>query len=220
MNRIETVVKELLEELPSNVLLVAAAKTRTADEVISAIKAGVRAIGHNYVKEAKEHYDAISEKVSWHLIGHLQKNKVKSAVKIFDIIESVDSFELAVEIDKECKKINKIMQVLIEINSGRESQKSGVMPEEAEDLIKKISDFDNIRIVGLMTMGPFLSNVEAIRPFFRDTKALFDHLVKQSIKNCEMKYLSMGMSDSYRIAVEEGANIVRIGTLIFGNRQK
>jgi len=152
------------------------------------------------------------------MIGHLQRNKVKKAIKIFDMIETVDSVRLAKEIDKQCKKIGKVMPVLIEINSAKEEQKSGVMPEDALSLMQDISRFENIKIMGLMTMGPFLEDPEDLRPYFRLTKELFEKIKDIGIDGVEMRYLSMGMSDSYRVAIEEGANMVRIGTLLFGKR--
>jgi len=220
MSDIEIKVKNLLKELPENVLLVAACKTRTLDEVSSAIDAGIKAIGENYIQEAKVIFDSIGRKVKWHFIGHLQKNKVKSAVKIFDIIETVDSIELAGEIDKECKKINKTMTVFIEINSGREDQKSGVLSENAEKFIKELAMFKNIKVSGLMTMGLFTGNPEDSRLCFKETKKVFDQIKSLNLKNVDLNYLSMGMTDTYKIGIEEGANIVRIGTLIFGERNK
>ena len=211
-------VKKILDELPDGVLLVAAAKTRTPEEILEAIEAGIQIIGENYVQEAERAYEVIGNRVKWHMIGHLQRNKVKKAVRIFDMIETVDSIGLAKEIDKQCKKIGKIMPVLVEINSGEEPQKSGVMPDEAIDLVKEISKFENIKVEGLMTMGPLLDDPEELRPYFRKTKELFEKIKEMNIPNVEMKYLSMGMSDSYKVAIEEGANIVRIGTKIFGPR--
>jgi len=153
------------------------------------------------------------------MIGHLQKNKVKKAIEIFDMIETVDSFSLAKEIDKYAKNKGIIYPILIEINSGRENQKNGVFPENLEELVKKISFLKNIKINGLMTMGPFVENPEDIREYFKLTKILFDKLKEKCLPNVEMKYLSMGMTDTWEIAVEEGANIVRIGTGIFGPRK-
>jgi len=212
-------VKKILKELPKGVQLVAAAKTRTPEEILEAIDAGVSIIGENYVQEAERAFKLIGNKAKWHMIGHLQTNKAKKAVKIFDMIETVDSVKIAKAIDKECAKINKIMPVLIEINSGEEKQKAGVLPDMAIELIKQISQLENIKVKGLMTMGPFMDNPEEIRPYFRRTRELFEKIKRMNIPNVEMKYLSMGMSDSYRIAIEEGANIVRIGTKIFGPRQ-
>ncbi|RLB09227.1 MAG: YggS family pyridoxal phosphate-dependent enzyme [Deltaproteobacteria bacterium] len=212
-------VKKLLNEIPKGIELVAAAKTRTPEEVLEAVEAGIRIVGENYVQEAIRARDVVGNRARWHFIGHLQKNKVKKAVSIFDMIETVDSFELAKEIDKYCKRVGKVMPVLIEVNSGREPQKFGVMPEETEGLIRAISRFDNIKVMGLMTMGPRFGDPEESRPYFRETKRIFDNLKKAHIPNVEMRYLSMGMSNSYRIAIEEGANIVRIGTKIFGERR-
>jgi pyridoxal phosphate enzyme (YggS family) len=143
---------------------------------------------------------------------------VKKAVRIFDMIETVDSIEIAREIDKRCAQIDKVMPVLIEVNSGREKQKSGVLPENVEQLAKEISAFQNIRVTGLMTMGPRFGNPEDSRPYFFETKKLFEKIKKLNLPNIEIKYLSMGMTNSYKIAVEEGANIVRIGSKIFGER--
>ena len=212
-------VKKLLNEIPKGIELVAAAKTRTPEEVLEAVEAGIRIVGENYVQEAIRARDVVGNRARWHFIGHLQKNKVKKAVSIFDMIETVDSFELAKEIDKYCKRVGKVMPVLVEVNSGREPQKFGVMPEETEGLIRAISRFDNIKVMGLMTMGPRFGDPEESRPYFRETKRIFDNLKKAHIPNVEMRYLSMGMSNSYHIAIEEGANIVRIGTKIFGERR-
>jgi len=212
-------VKKLLNEIPKGIELVAAAKTRTPEEVLEAVEAGIRIVGENYVQEAIRAKDVVGNRARWHFIGHLQKNKVKKAVSIFDMIETVDSFELAKEIDKYCKRVGKVMPVLVEVNSGREPQKFGVMPEETEGLIRAISRFDNIKVMGLMTMGPRFGDPEESRPYFRETKRIFDNLKKAHIPNVEMRYLSMGMSNSYHIAIEEGANIVRIGTKIFGERR-
>ena len=212
-------VKRILEELPEGVQLVGAAKTRSLEEVLEAIEAGLGIIGENYVQEAEKAFSLIGERVKWHLIGHLQRNKAKKAVKIFDMIETVDSMKLAREIDKSSLKIGKRMSILIEINSGEEDQKSGVMPEEAVGLIKEMSQLENIKIMGLMTMGPFAGDPEDSRPYFIRTREIFEQLKGMDIPNVEMRHLSMGMSNSYRVALEEGANLVRIGTNIFGERK-
>ena len=211
-------VHQILSELPKGVQLVAAAKTRTPEEILEAIEAGAEIIGENYVQEAEKAHEVIGSKARWHLIGHLQKNKVKKAVIIFDMIETVDSFELAREIDKRCAQIGKIMPVLIEVNIGQEEQKSGICPENTEELAKEISTLPNIRLMGLMTIGPLSPNPEDSRPHFVEMKKLFDKMKKLNLPNVEMKYLSMGMTNSYKIAPEEGANMVRIGTRIFGER--
>lgn len=208
-------VRRLLQELPQGIELVAAAKGRTVAEILEAVEGGVEIIGENYIQEAERAYRVIGNRVKWHFIGHLQKKKVKKAVKLFDMIETVDSYRLAEEIDKICGQQKKIMPVLVEVNSGRERQKFGVMPEEVRDFIEKISSFANIKIMGLMTMGPYFSNPEDVRPYFARTKKIFDEIKSVNIAHVQMRYLSMGMSDSYKIAIEEGANIVRIGNKIF-----
>lgn len=217
--QIEQNVKQLLSELPEGVELVAAAKSQTAEEIQQAIEAGIEIIGENYVQEAEAAYCAIGHKAKWHFIGHLQRNKVKKAVELFDMIETVDSAELAREIDKRCAQSGKVMPVLIEINSGREPQKAGVFPEHAEQLVKDISDFKNVKVVGLMTMGPRFGNPEDSRSYFVAMRKIFEKLKELNLPGVEMKYLSMGMTNSYKVALEEGANIVRIGTKIFGERE-
>jgi pyridoxal phosphate enzyme (YggS family) len=208
-------VQKLLSELPDGVELVVAAKGRAAKEVLEAVEAGVKIIGENYVQEAERDYLAIENRAKWHCIGSLQKNKVKKAVRLFDVIQTVDSLEIAREIDKRCAQMGKVMPVLVEINSGREEQKSGVLPEDAEELIKALSALPNIKVAGLMTMGPRTGDPEESRPYFVTTRKLFERIKGLKIPNVEMKYLSMGMSNSYRIALEEGANMVRIGTKVF-----
>jgi len=211
-------VSQILSELPNGVRLVAAAKTRQPEEVLKAVESGVRIVGENYVQEAERAREVVGSRAKWHFIGHLQKNKVKKAVRLFDMIETVDSVEIARDIDKRCAQIGKVMPVLIEINSGREKQKSGVLPEGVEQLAREISALPNIRVMGLMTMGPRFGNPEDSRPYFVETKKLFEKIKKLNLPNIEMRYLSMGMTNSYKIAIEEDANIVRIGSKIFGER--
>lgn len=215
---IEENIKKILQELPQGVELMAAAKTRTPEEIMQAAQAGVKIVGENYVQEALAAFNVVGHRVKWHFIGHLQRNKVKKAVEIFDMIETVDSPELSKEIDKRCNQCKRIMPVLIEINSGREKQKFGIFPEDAEDFIKEISGLKNIKTEGFMTMGPMFGDPEDARPYFVETKKLFDRIKTLNLPGLEMKYLSMGMTNSYQVAIEEGANIVRIGTKIFGQR--
>lgn len=225
---LEQQIKSILETLSPNVLLVAAAKTRTATEVRASIEAGITAVGHNYVNEAEEMRHALANwldggtkrRVHWHLIGHLQRNKAKRAVELFDMIETIDSLRIAQAVNRHCAAVGKIMPVLIEINSGQESSKTGVLPHEAKELVREIAELPNIRMQGLMTMGPRFGNPEEARPYFRLTKKLFDQMAREEIQNVEMHYLSMGMSNSYKVAIEEGANIVRIGTKLFGLRNE
>lgn len=216
---IEENVKTLLEELPDGVELVGAAKGRTAREIEEAIDAGLEIVGENYIQETLLVQKSVNKDVKWHFIGHLQRNKAKRAVGIFDMIESLDSLRLAEEIDKRCEEIGKVMPVLVEVNSGREKQKSGVLPEDVEELVKKASTLPNIKIMGLMTMGPRFGNPEDARPYFQETRKIFERLKQLDLPNVEMRVLSMGMTNSYRVALEEGANMVRIGTKIFGERR-
>jgi pyridoxal phosphate enzyme (YggS family) len=218
MSHITENVKRILAGLPDAVELVAAAKTRSPREVMEAVAAGVKIIGENYVQEAEAARTAIGDRAQWHFIGHLQKNKVRKAVELFDMIETVDSAELAALINRRAEQAGKLMPVLIEVNSGREPQKSGVLPEETEQLVRGIAGYEHIRVAGLMTMGPAEGDPENSRPFFRETKRVFDHLRHLGLPGVEMKYLSMGMTNSYRVAIEEGASIVRLGSLIFGER--
>jgi PLP dependent protein len=212
-------IKDIRREIPGVVTLVAAAKTRTVAEIEAAIDAGITAIGENYVQEAADVRSLVSRKVEWRFIGHLQKNKVRRAVELFDVIETVDSDALAMEINKRCRSVDKVMSVLVEINSGEEAQKTGVAPKDAFSLAKRISGLSNIKLQGLMTMGPFSGDPEDARPYFRRTREVFEEIRSGRIGGVEMLYLSMGMTNSYRVAIEEGANVIRVGTKIFGERK-
>jgi len=218
MGKISNNVKKLLKETPSDITIVAAVKGRTVEEVQEAIESGIKYIGENYLQEAEKKYPLIGKVVRWHFIGHIQKRKSKKIVELFDMVETLDSIEVAEEINREASKIDKIMPVLIEVNSGREQQKSGLMTENVESFIEQISHFKNIKVQGIMTMGPFFEDAEKLRPYFIETRKLFEDIKKKNIQNVEMEFLSMGMSSSYKVAIEEGANIIRIGTLIFGSR--
>ena len=209
-------VRSILGQLPPGVQLEAAAKTRQPVEVLEAIRAGVTIIGESYIQEAERIYQSVGNRASWHLIGHLQKNKIKKAAFLFDMIETIDSAETASELDRCCVHLNRIMPVLIEVNSGREKQKSGVLPEAVENLAGDIIACSNLRLAGLMTIGPACNNPEELRPYFAETRRIYEKL--KSLSGTDIKYMSMGMTDSYRIAIEEGANLVRIGTGIFGQR--
>lgn len=212
-------VERILAELPKGVQLVAAAKNRSSDEILEAIEAGVEIIGENYIGQARKVYEVVGKKARWHFIGVLQKHNVRrKTVEMFDMIETVDSLEIAGEIDWRCAQIGRVMPVLVEINSGREEQKSGVLPEDAEQLIREISPLENIRVMGLMTMGPRFGDPEDSRPYFVQTRKIFEQVGRLALPAVEMRYLSMGMTNSYKVALEEGANIVRIGTRIFGER--
>ena len=199
-------------------LLLAVAKTRSLEEVEAVISAGVTHIGYNYVQEALPIIQAIGNRATWHMIGHLQRNKAKPAVQLFDMIETIDSWRLAKAVERHCANVGKTMSVLIEINSGREANKTGVMPESVDALVERMSALEHIRVEGLMTMGPRFGNPEDSRPYFKTTREAFECLAARNLVNVTMRYLSMGMSNSYRIAIEEGANIIRLGTVLFGER--
>lgn len=212
-------VARILAEIPDGVELLAAAKTRTPDEITEAVRAGIEIVGENYTQEAKRVFEVVGRKARWHFIGIPQTHNLRrKELEIFDMIETVPSLEIAKEIDKRCTEIGKVMPILIEINSGREPQKSGVFPENAERLVEQISHLKNVKVMGLMTMGPRFGNPEDSRPYFVETRKIFERIKKLNLSNVEMKYLSMGMTNSYKIAIEEGANIVRIGSKIFGER--
>ncbi len=219
MSYITDNVQRILAGLPPGVEMVAAVKTRSPEEILEAIDAGITILGENYLQEGEKNRQIIGDRARWHFIGHLQKNKVKKAVELFDMIETIDSPDLAGMINRRCREIGKTMPVLIEINSGREVNKSGVFPEETETLVREIVGQEHIRVSGLMTMGPVSGDPEDARPYFRETRQVFESLKSLNLPGVEMRYLSMGMTNSYRVAIEEGANIVRLGTLIFGERK-
>jgi pyridoxal phosphate enzyme (YggS family) len=199
--------------------VVAACKGKAAEQIIWAINSGIKIIGQNYVQEAETAYSKLPaharELAEWHFIGHLQKNKVKRALEIFSCIQSVDSFALAEEIDKQARAMGKTISVLIEINIGDEKSKFGVAPENANGLIAQISPLKNVKVAGLMAMEPLSENPEDARPYFRKMKTLFDGIKKSNITNVEMRFLSIGMSNSYKVAIEEGSNMVRLGRALF-----
>jgi pyridoxal phosphate enzyme (YggS family) len=207
--------RRILEDIPSDVMLVAAAKGRTIEQVEAAMDAGINNIGHNYVQQAFPMIHAIGDRATWHMIGHLQRNKAKKAVVQFDIIETLDSMRLAKAMNKHCASSGKNIAVLVEINSGREPNKTGILPEDIDGFIQRLIEFPHLRVQGLMTMGPRFGDPEKARPFFQATRKAYDRLTNLNLPNISMQYLSMGMSNSYLIAIEEGANIIRIGNKIF-----
>jgi hypothetical protein len=217
-------------EVPSHVRIIAAAKTRTTREIEEIIEAGITDIGENYVQEAEDIIKSMTpvkvKKVKWHMIGHLQKNKINKALPIFDLIQTVDSLKLAQEIDKRVKKSGKdFISILLEINIGSEFSKYGIRPADhadfesyMEELTREVSQLPHIQVEGLMTMGPLTGDPENVRPYFKRVKKIFDNLAVLNLDRVNMKYLSMGMTNSYKVAIEEGANVIRIGTAIFGPR--
>lgn len=211
-------VRRLLSQIPSSVAVVAATKKRKPEAINEAIDAGIKIIGENYVQEAERKYEIIGKSVAWHFIGHLQRNKVKKAVRLFDVIATLDSVELAHLIDRESQRCNKIMSTMIEVNAASEPQKTGIVPGDLETFVDKVIAFKHIRLIGLMTMGPLLDDGQHLRPYFRKTKQLFDAIKARYRDRLDLKYLSMGMSTSYRAAIEEGATMIRLGEIIFGPR--
>lgn len=209
---------------PEKIRIVAVTKTVPAEKIREAAASGISVIGESYIKEAREKYDLLSEiPVSWHFIGHLQTNKAKYAVKMFDLIHSVDSVRLAEELDVQANKINKVQNILIQVNIGKEKTKSGINEEDAPDLINKMSCFNNIFVKGLMVIPPFFDDPERVRPYFSALRNLRDRIGRSLdsclIKNIALDELSMGMSGDFEIAIEEGATYIRIGTAIFGERE-
>lgn len=205
---------------PETVRLVAVSKTVPADRVREAVESGVGLLGENYIQEAQDKISRLSDcAVSWHFIGHLQTNKAKYAVKLFDMIHTVDSFKLAAELDKQAGKINKIQEILIQVNIGEEASKSGASADEVQKLVKEISQLKNLSVKGLMTIPPFYDEPEKVRPYFAATRELRERIKAANIANVAMDELSMGMTGDFEAATEEGATLVRIGTAIFGERE-
>jgi len=205
---------------PGTVKLVAVSKTVPLNLVQAGIKAGVTILGENYVQEASEKIEALEgEDVSWHLVGHLQSNKAKHAVRLFDMIHSVDSFKLARELDRRAHALAKVQPVLIQVNISGEETKSGIDTDEALALIREVAPLNNIAVCGLMTMPPYFNAPDKVRPYFRALRALQSQVREEAIPNVDMSELSMGMSGDFETAIEEGATLVRIGTAIFGERE-
>lgn len=201
-----------------DVLLCAVTKTRTADEIDEAIDAGITDIGENKVQEIMDKFDSVKS-VRWHLIGHLQTNKVKYIIDKVSMIHSVDSLHLAQEIDKRAAQHGITMDILIQVNPAQEESKFGISTDETEGMIRDILDkCPNIRIRGLMCIAPFAENPEDVRVYFAQVKKLYDEYSSIEHKNLDFKYLSMGMSHDYEVAILEGSNLIRVGTAIFGER--
>lgn len=202
----------------NSVILVAVSKTIPAEIIKAAIKNGIEHIGENRVQEAENKFNQMGRIATWHLVGHLQTNKVKKALQIFDSIDSVDSFHLAQEISKYSVQLGRTVDCLIEVNTSGESSKFGVTPDKTLELAKKIALLPAIQIKGLMTIGAFLPDPEDVRPCFKLLRELRDNIESIGVENVEMKYLSMGMTDDFEVAIEEGANMIRVGRAIFGER--
>jgi len=201
---------------PEEIILVAVSKGRNAGLIKEAVEAGVGHFGENRIQEAKDKFNQLSAApISWHFVGHLQANKVKDAVRIFDLIHSADSIRLCKEIDKEAKKISKIQDILIQVNTSGEATKYGFDPDQAAEALKEISQFKNVNIKGFMTIAPIVDDSEQVRPYFRALRELRDELNRLSSFVSRPSVLSMGMSADFEVAIEEGATMVRLGRVIF-----
>jgi len=204
---------------PGAVRLVAVSKKVGIDRIQEAVAAGQTLFGENYLQEAQLKIQALGRRVNWHFIGHLQSNKAKIAADSFACIETVDRLKLAVTLDKYLTDSGRRMPVLLQVNIGREVQKSGVLPEDAETLLRQINVLPHLEVRGLMAMAPFFDDPEAARPYFRQLRELADSLADQGLLG---QYgpveLSMGMSGDFEVAIEEGATLVRVGTALFGER--
>jgi pyridoxal phosphate enzyme (YggS family) len=204
---------------PLSIKLMAVTKTVPPERILKAIEAGLTMLGENYVQEAKDKIAAIGDHAQWHMIGHLQTNKAKYAVKLFDCVHSVDRLELAQELDKRAGQIKRKLNVLIEVNVSKEESKSGTEKTQALELVRQVAHFPNLAVRGLMTMAPYSDNPENSRPYFKALRDLRDDINRANIAGISMEELSMGMTDDFEVAIEEGATIIRIGRAIFGKRQ-
>lgn len=202
----------------SEVTLIAVSKTKPVETLQEAYDLGVRVFGENKVQELTEKYDTLPDDIEWHMIGHLQRNKIKYIINKADLIHSVDSIRLAEAIEKEAAKHDKIADILIEVNVAREESKFGLLPEEVDAFVDKVTEFSHIRVKGLMTIAPYVENPEENRPVFALLRKLSVDIAKKNAHNITMSVLSMGMTNDYEVAIEEGATMVRVGTGIFGAR--
>lgn len=205
---------------PESVRLVAVSKTVPAERVRGAVAAGLTLLGENYIQEARDKIAALADlSVSWHFIGHLQRNKAKYAVRLFELIHSVDSLKLARELDKEAAKHGTVQDILIQVNTGKEASKSGVYAEEAMALAREAGRLEHLAVRGLMTLPPYFNAPEKVRPYFRELRELRDRIQAEALPGVAMEELSMGMTGDFEAAIQEGATLVRIGTAIFGERR-
>lgn len=203
---------------PESVKLVGVSKTVDIGRIKEAVSAGLQILGENYVQEAKDKIEQLGSQASWHFVGRLQRNKAKYAVKLFDLIQTVDSLKLATELNRRAQPLERVIPIIIQVNLAGEASKGGVHPPECISLIRQIAELPNLQVQGLMTMPPFFNDPERARPFFRQLRELSEQLAEADVAGVEMKEISMGMSGDYEAAIEEGATLVRVGTAIFGER--
>ena len=204
---------------PEDITIVAISKGSPVEWIKEAVEAGIHDIGENRAQEALLKYYAVKgmniSQVRWHMVGHLQTNKVKDAVNVFDLIHSVDSLHLAQEIDKQAAKINKIQDLLVEIKTSSEESKSGMTERAAVSVINEIVKLKNLRIKGLMTVAPIVDDAQKARVYFKELREFRDKINSFHLESCDMRFLSMGMTDDYEAAIEEGSNMLRLGRAIF-----
>ena len=215
MERIEKAARKVGRD-PNEIKLVAVSKTVEAARIKEAIEAGVKILGENYVQEAQKKIEEVGRPVSWHFIGHLQSNKVKYAIRLFDMVHSLDSIPLAEELNRRAEQADRVIRVMIEVNLSKEATKFGTDEEVVVNLAKRIQNLKHLFLEGLMTMPPYFDSPEMSRPYYIALRALKERMVKEGVP---MKELSMGMSNDFEIAIEEGATYVRVGTAIFGPRK-
>lgn len=217
VDAVERRCREVLAEVPSHVDVLAAVKGRGPEEVRAAVRAGIVHLGGNYVQEVDKLRACVSEAAQWHMIGKLQKNKARKALQLFDWVQTVDSVGLAERLDRLVED-GRSVAVLVQVNIGRESQKAGVLPEEAADLVRHLAALPGIAVRGLMTLPPMPEDPEDARPHFRRMRRLLEELQAEDIAGVRLEVLSMGMSDDWAVAVDEGATMIRLGTVLFGPR--
>ncbi len=203
---------------PRDITIVTVTKTIDLDSINKALECGLNTCGENKVQELIDKYEQLDKSIKWHMIGHLQTNKVKYIIDKVELIHSLDSIRLAKEIDKRAKNIDKIMDVLVQVNIGEEDSKYGININSIEDFLVQLKDLKNLRVQGLMAIAPYVEDPEEVRSLFRQMKNEYDELKSIKAQNINMNYLSMGMTNDYKVAIEEGSNLIRIGTGIFGNR--
>jgi len=204
---------------PADIQLLAVSKRMDTSKIQEAYECGHLVFGENFIQEAREKIGRLDKSISWHFIGHLQSNKAKIAAQLFQVIETVDRLKVARALNKHAADLGKFLDILVQINIGREEQKSGVYPQDAEQFIRKVGTLQNLRVRGLMIMPPFSSDPEKARPYFRALKKMADQFQEQGYFADEYPVvLSMGMTNDFTVAVEEGSTLVRVGTAIFGKR--
>lgn len=221
IKKIENEIKDTCAKVgrdPNKVTLIAVSKTKPYTDIESALQSGCIDYGENKVQELDQKYDLLPKNINWHMIGHLQRNKVKYLVGKTKYIHSVDSLRLANQIEKEYAKKDLVAKILIEVNMAGEESKFGVKPEETEDLVKEISRLEHVKVCGLMTIAPYTLNPEDNRIYFKGLRELSVDIASKNIDNVTMSELSMGMSGDYNVAIEEGSTMIRVGTKIFGER--